>query len=393
MDAGVSESDVRRWATELDRVSQAIGPRFSRSEIRERAGVYLRGLTASVERKNGWQLAEFVGDATPDNLQHFIGRARWSADEVRDDLRTYVAERLADDEGVLIVDETGFLKKGTKSAGVGRMYSGTAGRIENQQIGVFVAYKSSRGHVLVDRELYLPKSWTDDRDRCREAKIPDDVAFATKPELARRMLARTLDSGLSAKWIAADEAYGSDSRFRRFLESRRLGYVVAIASSTHLYLGGRRQAVAKHVEDVPPEAWRRISCGPGAKGERLYDWAFVDWSSYEVDGFRRGLLVRRSIDDPSELAYYFTHAPQGTPPAKLIEIAGSRWAIEECFEQAKQLVGLDEYEFRAWHAWHRHVTLAMLAHATLVAIRAEANDAPSAGASSDRRRSKKSGST
>jgi SRSO17 transposase len=366
-------------------------------EIRQRAGFYLRGLTASVERKNGWQLAEFVGDATPDAIQHFVGRDRWSADEVRDDLRSYVAENLGsksstDDEGVLIVDETGFLKKGTKSAGVGRMYSGTAGRIENQQIGVFVAYKSSRGHALVDRELYLPKSWTDDRSRCRKAKIPDDVEFATKPELAQRMLVRTLDGGLAAEWVAADEAYGSNGRFRRFLEVHGLGYVVAISASTHLFLSGKRAAVAMHVEGVPPEAWRTISCGSGSKGERLYDWAFAEWNSYGVDRFRRGLLIRRSLADPSDVAYYFTHAPQGTPLAKLIEIAGSRWAIEECFEQAKQLVGLDEYEFRAWHAWFRHVTLAMLAHATLAAIRAAETDA-SAQPSARRLRPKKSGST
>lgn len=217
MDAQVTERDVVRWSRELERVAERIGPRFGRPELRARAPVYLKGLVASLERKNGWQLAEFAGDAAPTNLQHFIGRARWDADAVRDDLVRYVAEHLGEADGVLIVDETGFLKKGTKSAGVGRMYSGTAGRIENCQIGVFCAYRSAKGQTLVDRELYLPKDWIADRPRCRAAGIPDEVEFATKPELAQRMLTRTLGAGLPARWVTADEVYGSDSRFRAFL--------------------------------------------------------------------------------------------------------------------------------------------------------------------------------
>ncbi|HWL06999.1 MAG TPA: IS701 family transposase [Planctomicrobium sp.] len=368
----VSETDVRRWAKELEQIGETVAVRFGRPEVRRRAPQYLRGLIAQVERKNGWQLAEFLGEETPKNLQHFIARSQWSANEVRDDLTRYVVEHLGEADGVLILDETGFLKKGTKSAGVARMYSGTAGRIENCQIGVFLAYATSRGQALIDRELYLPQVWTEDRPRCRAAHIPDDVEFATKPQLARYMIQRAMAIGVPARWVTADEVYGSDYQFRRCCEQQGLGYVVAISSGTHLFLNGRRTKVSEHLPDVPAEAWQRLSCGTGAKGERLYDWAFVSWPSPEEDGFERGWLVRRSIDEPAELAHYFTHALQGTSLQQLVQIAGRRWAIEECFEQAKQLTGLDEYEVRSWVGWHRHITLSMLAHALLAVIRARA---------------------
>jgi SRSO17 transposase len=377
METQVTERDVVRWSRELGRVAERIRPRFNRPELRARASGYLKGLVASIERKNGWQLAEFAGDASPTNLQHFIGRARWDADAVRDDLVRYVAEHLGDPDGVLIVDETGFLKKGTKSAGVGRMYSGTAGRIENCQIGVFCAYRSAKGQTLVDRELYLPKDWIGDRPRRRAAGIPDEVEFATKPELARRMLTRTLDAGLPACWVTADEIYGSDSRFREFLQRQRLNYVVAISCQTHLYYQGLRTRVDEHVTAFGRRMWKRLSCGAGTKGERIYEWAIISWPVPVADGssspsFTKSLLVRRSLKAPEEKAYYYTYAPNGTPLKKLVEIAGVRWAIEECFEQAKQLTGLDEYEVRSWTGWHRHVTLSMFAHAMLAVIRAKA---------------------
>jgi SRSO17 transposase len=339
--------------------------------------VYLKGLVASLERKNGWQLAEFAGDATPTNLQHFIGRARWDADAVRDDLVRYVAEHLGEPDGVLVVDETGFLKKGKRSAGVGRMYSGTAGRIENCQIGVFCAYRSAKGQTLVDRELYLPKDWIADRPRCRAAGIPDEVEFATKPELAQRMLTRTLEAGLPARWVTADEVYGSDARFRAFLQRRGQGYVVAISCQTRLYYQGLRTRIDEHVAAFGKRMWKRLSCGAGTKGERLYEWAIVSWPAPVGDGsvtrpFTKSLLVRRSLKDPAEKAYYYAYAPNGTSLKKLVEIAGMRWAIEECFEQAKQLTGLDEYEVRSWTGWLRHVTLSMFAHAMLAVIRAKA---------------------
>lgn len=375
MSGDVSERDVQRWGRELERVCERMASRFGRVEVQRRAPLYVRGLIAPVDRKNGWQLADYLGDDTPKNLQHFIARSQWNADEVRDDLQRYVDDHLGDADGVLVLDETGFLKKGTKSAGVARMYSGTAGRIENCQIGVFLAYATAKGHTLIDRELYLPQAWIDDRERCREAHVPDEVDFATKPQLARGMLQRAMVAQVPAKWVVADEVYGSDYQFRRCCEQLGLGYVVAISSSTHLYLNGRRTKVSDHLPHVPADAWHRLSCGSGSKGERLYDWALVTWPSPENEGFRRGWLIRRSISDPTDVAHYFSHAAEDTPLEKVVEIAGRRWTIEECFEQAKQLTGLNEYEVRSWIGWYRHITLSMLALAMLVMIRAQARTA------------------
>lgn len=368
--------EVQSWERETAAVAERIGSRFCRCEQRMHAARYLRGLLARVERKNGWQLAEELGDETPTNLQHFIARAEWDADEVRDDLREYVIEQLGEADGVLIVDETGFLKKGVKSVGVKRQYSGTAGRIENCQIGVFLAYRTARGSAFLDRALYLPREWADDAVRRQEAKVPPEVAFATKPQLAREMLARALAAKVPAAWVTADEVYGSDYTFRAFCEERRLNYVVAISSATHLFLGGKRRAVGKHAAEIPAEAWRRLSCGAGTKGEREYDWTFVSWPHPEQDTHARGWLIRRSLADPTELAFFFSYAPRATPLTKLIAVAGSRWAIEEGFEQAKQETGLDEYEVRSWTGWHRHVTLSLLTHATLAALRSRAAEAP-----------------
>jgi len=367
------ERDVWRWAGELDRVGKRIAGRFARSEVRARSADYLRGLMAGVQRKNGWQLAEFSGELSPKNIQHFIGRAKWSADDVRDDLRDYVVEHLGQKDGVLIVDETGFLKKGAKSAGVARQYSGTAGRIENCQIGVFLAYRSKLGHALIDRALYLPKAWMDDRVRCHEASIPEDVEFATKPELARQMLQRAFRTGVAAAWVTADEIYGSDSKFRKMLEKQGVGYVVAVSSQQRLFLDGRYARVDEHAAAWPSQAWRKLSCGPGTKGERVYQWAFVGFGMPTEMGFRKGFLARRSLKDPADRAYYFICAGEDTSINELVRVAGARWTIEECFEQAKQETGLDEYEVRSWHAWHRHMTLSMFAHAMLVVIRKKAN--------------------
>ena len=230
------------------------------------ARAYVRGLLAPLAAKNGWTLAEAAGDKSPDRMQRLLNRAGWDADGIRDDVRGYVVRHLGDADGVLVVDETGFVKKGTRSAGVQRQYSGTAGRVENCQLGVFLAYASPKGRALLDRELYLPKSWTDDRDRCREAGIPDDVQFATKPELARLMLGRALDAGVPAAWVTADEAYGKDGKFRDWLEQRRIGYVVAVASNQAVPGNAgtsRADVLAAH---APDQAWKRRSCGNGAKG-------------------------------------------------------------------------------------------------------------------------------
>jgi SRSO17 transposase len=366
---------IRRWGGEVGEVARRIDSRFARREQRAHAGRYLQGLISRVERKNGWQLAEQLGDPTPVNLQHFIARAEWDAEAVRDDLRSYVVERLGDPQAVLIVDETGFLKKGTKSVGVKRQYSGTAGRVENCQVGVFLAYRSLHGHALIDRALYLPREWADDTSRRAEAKVPDSVNFATKQALARDMLARALAAKVPVAWITADEVYGSDYTFRRFCEDNRLNYVVAISAATHLVVGLKRQAVRKYLAEIPRSAWQRLSCGSGAKGRREYDWAYITWPHYEQKTHAKGCLVRRSLDEPCEHAFYFTYAPRGTSVEKIVQVAGSRWAIEECFEQAKQETGLDEYEVRSWLGWHRHMTLSMLAHAALAAVRARACEA------------------
>ena len=365
-----SADDIRKWGNELVGLVDRIAVRFGRTEIRQRARIYLEGLLANVPRKNGWQLAEQAGDATPKNIQHFLGRAKWDADEVRDDLQQYVVEHLAEKDGVLIIDETGFLKKGTKSAGVARQYSGTAGRIENSQIGVFLAYRSSKGHALIDRELYLPTAWCEDRARCREARIPDTKEFATKPALAREMLKRVVDAGIPARWVTADEVYGSDSKFRNLAEKQGLNYVVAISCQQRLILSHVHVRVDAHVRTLRKSAWRNLSC---TKGERVYEWAFVPFGIPTDDGKRKGLLVRRSLKDKADVAYYFTLAPARTRLQNLVNVAGSRWAIEECFEQAKQETGLDEYEVRSWHAWYRHMTLSMFAHAMLSALRCQAN--------------------
>jgi SRSO17 transposase len=324
--------EVEGWATEVSAVADRIGRHFARSEPRERAVGYIRGLLSDAERKNGWQLAEHFGDPTPDGVQHLLARADWNADAVRDDLTRYVAEHLGDPGGVLVVDETGFLKKGTKSCGVARQYSGTAGRIENCQIGVFLGYVSRRGRALLDRELYLPKEWAGDAARRTGAGVPKSVSFDTKLVLARRMIDRAVAAGVPASWVTADAVYGSDYRFRFALESQGLGYVVGVRSDFAVCVGFRQVRVKALLAEVPATAWRRASCGAGAKGPRLYDWAVTRINCPEPKTYARWLLIRRSVSDPTEVAYFACGGPPDTPRETLVRIAGLRWAIEECFE-------------------------------------------------------------
>jgi SRSO17 transposase len=324
-------------------------------------------LLAPVERKNGWQLAEVVGDATPDGVQDFLSRMQWDADAVRDDLQAYVIQHLSDLDGVAVLDETGFLKKGEKSAGVQRQYSGTAGRIENCQIGVFLGYASRHGQALIDRALYLPADWAKDEDRRREAHIPAGIAFTTKPKLGLAMLERARQAGVPFAWITGDSVYGADHAIRRWAERHRRGYVLAVTSRQ--YLGQR--PVTNWIKRLPRKAWQRLSAGDGAKGPRLYDWVYIPYSG-AAPGFQCGLLVRRSIADPTDLTFYLTHKPKGTSLARLVQVAGLRWPIESLFEQAKGEVGLDQYEVRSWVGWHRHVTLSMFALAYLAVVRKDA---------------------
>src|SRR3954451_18576554 len=332
---------VEHWAGGLETLHARVGRRFARAEPRRRALAYLRGLLSPVERKNGWQLAEQAGEANPDGMQHLLARADWDADQVRDDLRAYVAEHLGDAQAVLVVDETGFLKKGPKSVGVQRQYSGTAGRIENCQIGVFLAYASGKGRTFLDRELYVPQEWAADAERRQEAAVPDTVAFRTKPQLARAMLERALAAGVPAQWVTGDEVYGGDVRLRVWLEEQRLPPVFGGKRTEALWAttSWTQVAATTLADAVPATAWERLSAGAGAKGPRIYDWARVPIRPLREPGWDYWLLVRRSLADPTDRAYYVGFAPAGTPLAELVRVAGTRWAIEECFESAKGEVG------------------------------------------------------
>lgn len=321
---------------ELDRLHARIGGRFTRAEPRVRARDYLLGLTAGLERKNGWTLAERAGAVSPDGMQRLLRRADWDVDGVRDDLRDYVVDHLGGKDGVLIVDDTGFLKKGTRSAGVQRQYSGTAGRTENCQIGVFLAYASPRGHALIDRELYLPESWTSDRGRCRAADVPDEVEFATKPRQAMAMIERTVQAGVPFGWITADEAYGQVKYLRFWLEQHDLAQVLATKVNDTLVATDFGQARADDlIAKMPAGSWRRLSVGAGAHGPREYDWARVPIRILWRPGRGHWLLARRSISDPTEIAYYVCYGPRRSTLLDLAWIAGTRWRVEECFQQAK----------------------------------------------------------
>jgi len=364
------EKTIQGWKGELMQAHQRMGDLFARSEVRERSLAYLEGLLSGCERKNGWQVAECAGDASPYGMQYFLGRARWDADALQARLSEYVEDKLGSPDAVLILDETGFVKKGIHSAGVQRQYSGTAGRIENSQIGVFLGYAGRRGYVLLDRELYLPQSWAEDGARRRAAGIPEQIAFQTKPELGRQMLQRAFHSGVRCGWVAGDEVYGRDSKLRRWLEARRQPYVLAVAADQRLWRQDMRQhRVDEIARQLPKRAWKRLSAGQGVKGERLYNWALMPWA--EGEGWEHALLVRRSLEAEPEYAFYFTYAGKKQSTLKaLVAVAGQRWAIESAFQMAKGECGLDHYEVRHWQGWYRHITLSMLALAVLAVLRA-----------------------
>lgn len=379
----VDRKTVRSWVKELDALNERIAQRFSRTEVRRRARTYLRGLLGSAERKNSWQLAEAAGESTPYGVQHLLGRANWDADLVRDELREYVVEHLGGEGAILVVDETGFLKKGTESVGVKRQYTGTAGKRENCQVGVFLAYATDKGAAFIDRELYLPEEWAEDEERRRRAGVPEEVDFATKPRLARKMLQRALEAEVRAGWVVADSVYGDTRRLGVWLEEHEQAYVMAVSGKAHVWRGFYQPKVGEILDalregtlpsEEDDEGWKRLSAGEGSKGERLYDWIGLPLNRPLQEGFARWLLVRRSIDDPDELTAYAVFAPEESTLEELARVAGSRWKIEEAFEEAKGEVGLDHYEVRSWPGWYRHITLAMFAHAFLAAIRASGRD-------------------
>ncbi|WBB88732.1 IS701 family transposase [Verrucosispora sp. WMMC514] len=350
--------------------------RFGRVEPRRAAGEFVSGLLSDLEVKTCWQLAEQAGHVRPDAMQRLLYRAVWDADAVRDDLRALVAGRFGDPDAVLVPDETGDLKKGSHTVGVQRQYTGTAGRIENSQVGVFLAYASRHGHTLIDRRVYLPVSWTDDRDRCAAAGVPDEVGFATRCELAADMITAALDAGVPAGWAAADEAYGNSSVFRALLRERGLGYVLAVSRSHLVPLdGGKTRVRADRVAaDLPATAWQRRSAGAGSKGPRFYDWAWLDDVCTDADpddGGRHSLLIRKNTTT-GELAFYRCWTPKPATLAQLVRVAGIRWTVEESFQAAKGQVGLDQHQVRRWDSWHRFTTLALAALAVLAICAADA---------------------
>jgi SRSO17 transposase len=365
--------DPAHWQAVLDELLGRIAGRFGRVEPRWRARAFVHGLLADLPRKNCWTIAEHVGDPSPDGMQHLLGRAVWDHDGVRDDLRAYLVEHLSDPEAVLVIDETGDLKKGTQSVGVQRQYTGTAGRVENAQVAVYLLYASDAGHAMIDRELYVPRGWLQDPDRCRSAGIPEQVGFATKPALATQMLTRTLDAGVPAAWVTGDEVYGADPGLRAELEARGIGYVLAVACDHRVLAAGDTYRADALLRCVPARAWQCVSAGRGAKGHRFYDWAFVrlDHGDPSPGGqaAQRWLLVRRN-PKTRELAFYRCWTPRPVSLATLVRVAGRRWTIEERFQTGKGLVGLDEHQVRRWRSWYRWTTLAMVAHAFLVVLAA-----------------------
>ena len=378
-----SEADLHTWAAELDAVAATLAPRFERAEPRKRVVAYLTGLLSTTERKNGWQLAELAGEATPDGMQRLLSTAHWDANAVRDDLLAYVLEHLADPGAVLVLDETGFVKKGTKSVGVAPQYCGAVGKIANCQIGVFLAYATSHGPVLLDRELYLPKEWADDPARRRQAGVPAEAACVPKPTLGKQLLERALAAGVTAAWVTADSIYGGTYSLRHYLEEREQSFVLAVPSTQRVGLSAKAEQVAA---SWPAEAWRRLSAGEGSQGPRWYDWAWMPMSwRWAPDGMAHWLLARRSVSQPDELAYYFVFGPTDATLQQVVQVAGTRWQVEQAFELAKGEVGLDEYEVRTWVGWYRHVTLAMFALAYLTVVRLHAHQARQGGRANRKR--------
>lgn len=363
------------WEVELAALKARLAPVFGRREVRATGSAFVDGLLSGVGRKTGWLMAEQAGLDGPYRMQSLLGRSQWDEEALRDGVRGYVIESLADPDGVLVVDETGFLKKGEHSVGVGRQYSGTAGRIENCQVGVFLAYAGRLGQALIDRRLYLPKDWTQDGARRRKTQIPEAIGFATKPQIARDLIGAALDAGVPCAWVLADALYGSDSRLRHMLEERGQAYVLAVRSNHTLRFRERDGLVRTDPEELadalPPDSWTTCAAGEGAKGLRLYDWARISLPSASGPDWERWLLIRRNRRDPSKRAYYLVFAPAGTGLAELAGVAGLRWTIEECFQRAKDDLGLDHCEARSWHGWHRHMTLCMAALAFLARLSAD----------------------
>jgi SRSO17 transposase len=380
-----TSADVFRWTQELFRLHARLAPRFARPEPHRRVLKYLQGILSDTARKNGWQLAEYAGEARPDGMQRLLSQAVWDTDGVRDDLRRYVLEQLGRQGAIGVLDETGFPKRGTHSAGVGMQYCGATGDVENCQVGVFVGLVTPRGHALIDRELYLPKDWCEDQVRRSAAGIPDHVYFQTKPELARTMLLRLVQAQVQLAWVVADSVYGGHLDLRLFLHEQQLAYVLAVAKSEPVEFQattGRRREEAALVETFLPTAphYQCLSMSQGTKGPRLFDWALIPMLHFFEDDGRNFLLIRRDLADPAEKRYYFVFAPVGTTLVQMVQAIGARWRIEEDFENDKDM-GLDHYEVRSFIGWYRHITLVLLAGAYLAGICAQVRAGCPAGGS------------
>ena len=365
---------LSRWSEMLEELHGRIACRFARSEARDRAWRYLLGLLGRAERKNGWQLAEAIGENEPLGVQRFLNSAKWDADLVRDDLREYVVEHLAHEEsGVLLVDETGFLKKGEKSVGVARQYTGTAGDTVNCQVGVFLAYASEKGVAFIDRALYLPREWTEDWERRTEAGVPEEIVFENKIELAKRMLERAFGAEIPAKWVVADSFYGRSHEFREWLEEQGCPYVVMVPKTNAVLLGGRKKKIEPLAERLAEDAWWQVHLVGDTGERRPWEWACLELTADPQKGMNRWLLARRSSEDPDDLAFYQAYGPEDTPVEELVRICQDRWAIESAFKEAKGEVGMDHYEVRRWEAWYRYITLCLLVYAFLVVTRLAAS--------------------
>jgi len=380
------EATLELWASSLRDVKARMRPLFTQERVAASAGQFLNGLLGEERRKTGWMRAEAAGDPGPWRQQAILGRGQWDADALRDIVRDYALETLADPDAVLVIDETGFLKQGKASCGVARQYTGSAGKITNCQIGVFAAYVSRQGHAFIDRALYLPKAWTDDRDRMAKAHVPDNIGFATKPTLALSMIERAIALNVPFSWVAADSVYGVGD-IEMALKRAAKGYVLGVNANHPFRSWGKSPAVAGTAKDIAEalseDAWQRLSAGEGTKGARLHDWAYLELADLDADDFdatfpgiwTRGLLIRRNIAD-GDFAFFSTWCPIGTSIETLVTVEGHRWAIEDSFETAKNELGLDHNETRSWHGWHRHVSLVMLAFAMMATIRHHANTAP-----------------
>jgi SRSO17 transposase len=373
----LTEAYKNEVETEFAEVMRRLKRVFPSNPGFQTAQKYIKGLLGTADRKNGWQLAEYLGESTPYTLQQFLYRGRYCADEARNVLREYVSENIGEKDGVLVVDETGFLKQGKKSCGVKRQYSGTAGRIENCQIGVFLTYASKKGHAPIDRRLYIPQEWIDNTERCESTGIPETVTFQTKPQMALEMIQQATKAGVSYTWVTGDCVYGDFRTIRLWLEKKKKCYVMCVSGKEYIQKGITRVSVSSILKQLPEEGWFKASCGNGSKGARIYDWMTIEIASPATDGWKRYLLIRRSKTAPHNMRAYACFAVANTPVQKLVEIAGRRWTVETCFKESKTEVGLDQYEVRSYEGWYKHITFSCIALALLTVLSSKSLDTKS----------------